>query len=144
MYLGTYAFSIDEKRRTQIPSKWRPENQEMEFAVILTNQHQAGACLRVMEPKQLEALHARLKAMPSEDPRKDTWMRQLGGNSEIVTLDKAGRITLPPRFAEEAGLKGEALVVGMFEQFEIWNPERHAQAQTVDSSITRGSMLSLS
>ena len=142
-YTGTHALSIDEKRRTQVPSKWRPASVEVELAVILVEQHEAGPCLRVMEVKDLEALHARLKAMPSDDPLKDVKMRRLGSNTEYVTLDKVGRMTLPTRLAERAGLKDSVLMVGLFEQFEVWNPESFARGEKLDAEKVMGVMPSL-
>jgi hypothetical protein len=38
-------------------------------------------------------------------------------------LDKAGRICLPEGMARAAGIKDEAVLVGLLDRFEIWNPE---------------------
>ena len=130
---STYLHGIDEKRRLQIPSKWRPEEEGVEFTVMLWPKHQAGTCLRVLPPDKLEKLVAEIEAMPNSDPRKDVLRRVVGGNSEQVTLDKAGRICLPEKMATAAGIKSEALLVGMFERFEIWEPERYKQVEAADA-----------
>lgn len=127
-----YLHGVDEKRRLQIPAKWRPEEEGVEFTVILWPKHQAGACLRVLPPDKLEKLVAEIEAMPNSDPRKDVLRRVVGGNSEQVTLDKAGRICLPEAMAAAAGIKDEALLVGMFERFEIWEPSRYKQVEAAD------------
>jgi DNA-binding transcriptional regulator/RsmH inhibitor MraZ len=57
----------------------------------------------------------------------------VGGNSEQVTVDKSGRICLPEAMAAAAGLKGEALLVGMFERFEIWEPARYKLVEAADA-----------
>jgi MraZ protein len=80
----------------------------------------------------LEKLVAEIEAMPNSDPRKDVLRRVVGGNSEQVTLDKAGRICLPEAMAKAAGLKDEALLVGMFERFEIWEPARYQNVEAAD------------
>ena len=128
-----YLHGIDEKRRLQIPAKWRPETEGVEFTVIVWPKHQAGTCLRVLPLHKLEHLVAEIEAMPNSDPRKDVLRRVVGGNSEQVTLDKAGRICLPEEMAAAAGLKQEARLVGMFEQFEIWDPARYQQVETADA-----------
>ncbi len=128
-----YLHGIDEKRRLQIPSKWRPDEEGAEFTVILWPKHQAGACLRVLPPHKLEKLVAEIEAMPNSDARKDVLRRVVGGNSEQVTLDKSGRICLPEEMAAAAGLKNEARLVGMFEPFEIWDPARFKQVETADA-----------
>jgi MraZ protein len=128
-----YLHGIDEKRRLQIPAKWRPEAEGTEFTVTVWPKHQAGTCLRVLPPDTLEKLVAEIEAMPNSDPRKDVLRRVVGGNSEQVTLDKAGRICLPEAMASAAGITTEALLVGMFERFEIWEPGRYKQVEAADA-----------
>lgn len=128
-----YLHGIDEKRRLQIPAKWRPEEEGVEFTVILWPKHQAGTCLRVLPPDKLEKLVAEIEAMPNSDPRKDVLRRVVGGNSEQVTVDKAGRICLPEAMATAAGITAQALLVGMFERFEIWEPERYKLVEAADA-----------
>ena len=117
----------------QVPAKWRPVEEGVEFTVILWPKHEAGACLRVLPPDKLEKLVAEIEAMPNSDPRKDVLRRVVGGNSEQVTVDKAGRICLPEVMAAAAGIKNEALLVGMFERFEIWEPDRYKQVEAADA-----------
>jgi len=124
---------MDEKRRVQIPAKWRPAEESVEFTVIAWPKHQAGTCLRVLPPDKLEKLVAEIEAMPNSDPCKDVLRRVVGGNSEQVTLDKAGRLCLPEQMAAAAGIKNEALLVGMFERFEIWEPARYKQVEAADA-----------
>jgi MraZ protein len=132
-YNSRFLHGVDEKRRVQIPAKWRPEAEGVEFTVILWPKHQAGTCLRVLPPDKLEKLVAEIEAMPNSDPRKDVLRRVVGGNSEQVTLDKAGRICLPEEMAHAAGIKHEALLVGLFERFEIWEPSRYQQVAAADA-----------
>ena len=128
-----FLHGIDEKRRLQIPAKWRLEEGGVELTVILWPKHNAGTCLRVLPPEKLEKMVAEIEAMPNSDPRKDVLWRLVGGNSEQVTVDKAGRICLPEKMAAAAGLKEQALLVGMFERFEIWEPERYKQVEAADA-----------
>lgn len=128
-----YLHGIDEKRRMQIPAKWRPDGDGAEFTLMVWPKHQAGTCLRVLPPDQLEKLISEIEAMPNSDPRKDVLRRVVGGNSEQVTVDKGGRICLPEAMASAAGLKDQALLVGMFERFEIWEPERYKQVEAADA-----------
>ena len=95
--------------------------------------HQAGTCLRVLPPDKLEKLVAEIETMPNSDPHKDVLRRLVGGNSEQVTVDKAGRICLPEAMAHAAGIKDEALMIGMLEQFEIWEPARYKHVEAADA-----------
>ena len=57
-YNSCYRHGVDEKRRVQIPAKWRPETDGTELTVILWPKHQAGACLRVLPPEEMAKLMA--------------------------------------------------------------------------------------
>ncbi len=140
-YSGRFNFAIDEKRRTQVPSKWRSEDPEAEYMVVLW-QHPVGQCLRVLDRDGREKLERRFEEMPKDDPHRDALRRRYGGDSELVKLH-SGRITLPSWLAEEAGLKAEATLVGVFNCFEIWNPELFEKSRTIDFEATRNFVLSI-
>jgi MraZ protein len=129
-----YTHGIDEKRRLQIPAKWRPEQEGFEFTVALWPKHQAGMCLRVLPPEKMEEMVAEIEGMPNSDPHKDVLRRVVGSNSEQVVLDRAGRICLPEKMAAAAGIRDEAVLVGLFGRFEIWEPERYKQVEAADAA----------
>lgn len=78
---------------------------------------------------------ADLDAMPNSDPNKVVLKRFIGSESVQVPLDKAGRICLSDEMVQAAGLKSDALLVGLLDRFEIWNPERYEKAQAADAVI---------
>ena len=132
-YTSCFQHGVDEKRRVQIPAKWRPEDDGVELTVIFWPQHQAGACLRVLPPAELSKLKASIEAMPNSDPSKVPLKRFIGSGSAQVTLDKAGRICLPEEMAQKAAIKDEATLVGLLDRFEIWNPGRYEQVKAADA-----------
>ena len=73
--------------------------------------------------------------MPNSDPKKVVLKRIIGSGSAQVTVDRAGRICLPDEMAHEAGLKDEAVLVGLLDRFEIWNPERYEEVQVADAAL---------
>src|SRR5216684_6567598 len=92
-YNSLYRHGIDEKRRVQIPAKWRPSQPDVEFTLILwPNGAQSEACLLVLPPAEMSALADKIRAMPYADPKAAALRRVLGSKSATVTLDKAGRI----------------------------------------------------
>lgn len=131
-YNSCYRHGVDEKRRVQIPAKWRPAKSGTELTVLLWPKPKEGPCLRVLPPEQLVKLIREVNAMPGSDPNKVVLKRYLGSKSEQVTLDKAGRICLPEKLASEAGISAEAVLVGLLDRFEIWSPERY---EKVDAAL---------
>jgi len=133
VYNSSYLHGVDEKRRVQVPAKWRPEEAGVELTVILWPKHQAGNCLRVLPPLEMAQLMADIDAMPNGDPNKVVLKRFIGSESVQVSLDKAGRICLPDGMARAAGIKDEVMLVGLLDRFEIWNPTRYETVKATDA-----------
>lgn len=135
-YNSLYRHGVDEKRRLQIPAKWLPTHGVVEFTLILWPKYNEGPCLRVLPPKEMAELMASLDAMPNGDPQKTVLKRVIGSKSVQVAADKAGRICLPDEMAKLAGIKDEAMLVGLLDRFEIWNPASYGKLQAADEVMT--------
>src|SRR5208282_6480599 len=98
-YNSRFLHGVDEKRRVQIPAKWRPDESGTELTLMLWPQHQAGTCLRVLPPPQMAKMKADIDAMPNGDPNKVVLKRFIGSESVQVSLDKSGRICMPDEMA---------------------------------------------
>jgi MraZ protein len=134
-YNSLYRHGVDGKRRVQIPAKWRSAEPEVLTLILWPKGTLTEACLLVLPPAEWTALVQKLKTMPFADPKAEALRRALGRKSDRVTLDRAGRICLPEAMAQAAAIGGEALLVGLVDRFEIWNPERHRTASAVDDEI---------
>lgn len=132
-YNSSYRHGVDEKRRLQIPAKWRPTKPNIEFTLLLWPKSPAGACVRVLPPDQMAALMKDITAMPNSDPNKVVLKRFIGSESVQAPLDKVGRICLPEEMAKAAGISDQAVLVGLLDRFEIWSPERYARVKETDA-----------
>ncbi len=136
-YNSLYRHGVDEKRRLQIPAKWRPSDAGVEFTLILWPKGtMQNACLLVLPPDEWLALVQKVKALPYADPKAEVLRRILGRKSDRVLLDKAGRICLPEAMAKAAGIDKEAILLGLLDRFEIWNPERFEEISAVDEQLS--------
>jgi MraZ protein len=134
-YNSRFRHGVDEKRRVQVPAKWRPQRAGLELTLILWPRSDTGACVRVLPPLQMARLVQSIDEMPNSDPKKVVLKRIIGSNSAQASVDKAGRICLPDDMAREAGIKEEAALVGLIDRFEIWNPERYEKVQAADAAL---------
>ncbi len=132
-YNSLYHHGVDEKRRVQIPAKWRPATPDVEFTLIVWPKAKEGSCLRVLPPKEMAELMADIDAMPNGDPNKVVLKRFIGGESVQVAVDKSGRICLPDAMAKAAGIKDQAVLVGLLDRFEIWTPDRYEAVKASDA-----------
>lgn len=136
LYNSKYTHGVDEKRRLQIPAKWRPTQENFEFTIILWHSSATKETyLLVLPPDLMVGLLAKLKEMPYSDSKADSLRRLLGKNSDQVVLDKAGRICLPEAMAKAAGIEREAVLIGSWDRFEIWNPQRYEATSKVDDAL---------
>jgi MraZ protein len=136
-YNSLYQHGVDEKRRVQIPAKWRPSKPNTELTLVLWPKSKEGPCVRVLPPAQLAKLMREVDAMPNNDPSKVVLKRFIGSGSVQVTLDKGGRICLPDKMAKEAGIENEAVLVGLLDRFEIWSPARYEQVKASDAIMAQ-------
>lgn len=127
VYQSLYRHGVDEKRRVQIPVKWRPAAEvATEFALILwPHNGQTDACVLVLPPAAFSELKQKIRGMPFADRRAEALRRILGEKSDSVQLDKAGRMCLPDWMTTAAGISDKAVLNGMFDRFQIWSPERY-------------------
>ena len=136
-YNSLYRHGVDEKRRVQIPAKWRPAKAGTELTLILWPKAKEGPCLRVLPPQQMAKLMRDVDAMPNSDSNKVVLKRFIGSESVQVALDKAGRICLPEQMAKRAGIGDEAVLVGLLDRFEIWSPERFENVKASDAVMAQ-------
>lgn len=131
-YNSTYTHGVDEKRRVQIPAKWRPSESGTELTLILWPKAKEGPCLRVLPPAQMAKLMRQVNELANTDSNKVVLKRFIGSESVQVTLDKVGRICLPEKLAKDAGISNEAVLVGLLDRFEIWSPDRYQRVKASD------------
>src|SRR5215470_3840019 len=136
-YNSSYRHGVDEKRRVQIPAKWRPGEPGVEFTLVLWPKSKEGPCLRALPPRQMAALMRDIDAMPNSDPSKVVLKRFIGSESVQAPLDKVGRICLPEEMATAAGISDEVVLVGLLDRFEIWSPERYERIKASDAVMAQ-------
>lgn len=136
-YNSLYKHGVDEKRRVQIPAKWRPAESNVEFTLIVWPKSKEGPCLRVLPPEEMAKMMRDIQTMPNSDPNKVVLKRFIGSESVQVAVDKAGRICLPDAMASAAGIKDEAILVGLLDRFEIWNPESYEKVRASDAVMAQ-------
>lgn len=135
-YNSSFRHGIDEKRRVQVPAKWRPKS-GTELTLVLWPKAKEGPCLRVLPPDKMADLMRDIDAMPNSDPNKVVLKRFIGSKSVQVTLDSVGRICLPDEMAKAADITKEAVLVGLLDRFEIWNPERFDRVTASDEIMAQ-------
>ena len=135
-YNSIYRYTVDERRRVQVPAMWRPSSSGVELTLILWPQSSEGPCLRVLPPKEMAELMKSIDEMPNGG-KKTALKRVIGSASVQVVVDKVGRICIPDDMASGSEIKDEAVLVGLLDRFEIWNPERYERVKAADAVLAQ-------
>ena len=117
-FLGSYLHQLDEKGRIALPAAFRRVTGE-ESLVLVQNEDPAlilypNAAWAQVEEKLGELMH--------KSPEARERVLKVVANAVEVVPDKQGRILIPERLQDAARLEGQALVVGVFDRIELWNP----------------------
>ena len=114
---GQYAHTIDAKGRLFIPAALRKELGQT-FHITVGQDH----CLSVYSDESWAAFMDKLKALSYNEVKK---LRALFA----YAADCQGRILIPAKLREYAGLTREVVVIGSFDRAEIWDAERWAAVE---------------
>ena len=118
MLIGEYKHSLDAKKRTAIPAKFRREIGKK--AVITRGLDQ---CLFVYPIKEWEKVAEKLSELPTGQADSRNFVRNMFSGAMDVEIDSLGRVLIPDYLKEYAGLKDKAVIVGVYKRLEIWNEE---------------------
>jgi MraZ protein len=124
-YLGSYVHQIDEKGRLSLPAPFRRETAEL--PMVLVQAHESA--LTLYPESAWSEVESRLRDLLRLQPQARGYVLGVTANAVEVTPDRQGRILVPQRLLDGAGISGSALVVGVIDRLEIWNPD-HFQALT--------------
>jgi MraZ protein len=122
MFRGSYRHSIDHKGRISIPARFRRllSSDAGDTFIIARG---LEACVALYPLDEWSRMEERLRSRSFHDPVNRRFLRQMSLDLGEETLDAQGRLSIPPRLIEHATLKREAMVNGVMDHIEIWDPE---------------------
>lgn len=115
-FTGTYDHTLDAKGRVIVPAKFR--ERLAEGLVLAPGQDR---CIEVYPVEAFARRVERWRAQPREDRRVRSFLRVLLSGAHEDALDGQGRVTLPQRLRDYAGLERELVITGADEHIEIWD-----------------------
>ncbi|TET83928.1 MAG: division/cell wall cluster transcriptional repressor MraZ [Candidatus Nealsonbacteria bacterium] len=116
MFIGEYTYSIDEKKRLAIPTKFRSLLGKK--AVITRGLDQ---CLFLFPAKEWGDLAKKLAQLPLSQADARGFARLMLTGAMEVNLDNLGRILIPDYLKTYAILKKKVVIAGVYNRVEIWD-----------------------
>ena len=127
MFFGRYEHSIDPKGRLAIPSRHRPS---LAAGLVITRGFEP--CLFVYPISRWEEIARKFDGLPtmSQDDVSN-FERYLFAEAVDCTPDRQGRVLIPTYLLDHAHLSDKAIVAGVRDHLEVWNPDAYTQKNTV-------------
>lgn len=119
-FLGSYAHQIDDKGRLSLPAAFRRDVADRPLVLV----HVHGEALTLYPEETWVGVEARLRDLLRLQPESRPYVLKVTANALEVAPDKQGRVLVPQRMLDAVGIQGTALIVGVLDRIEIWNPAR--------------------
>lgn len=118
-FMGERQHTLDAKGRVILPSVHREQLREgLVIAAWLDH------CLTVLPNEGWERVLASLRTLRSTDRAQRQFARMMMSSAHPDTLDRQGRVTIPPRLRDYARLGKDVTVVGADDHLELWDSAR--------------------
>ena len=122
-FRGSFEHTIDDKGRLNFPSHFREvlRQHDSDGLVMIP---WGDTHLRIYPIEKWESIEDKLMAEDWEQTEEqENDIRDLLSQCIDCSLDKQGRLLVPPHVRSELGLKKEIDLVGMINRVEIWDKE---------------------
>lgn len=120
-FIGEYQYSLDSKGRINIPAKFRQSLSGDNDNTFVATRGQ-DPCIWIYPINEWKKIEDELRKLSSISGVHRTFVRQIARSATPSTCDKQGRIIIGPSLLSYANLNKEALILGMINKIEIWNP----------------------
>jgi MraZ protein len=128
LFTGASALNVDTKGRIAVPTRHREALLEAcEGKLVVTRNHEGG--LMMFPQGAWDVFSAKI----SHVPMHLQWVKRLYiGHAQPTVMDATGRVLIAPELRAAAELGPQAVMLGMLDYFEIWEPSKYAAKEALD------------
>jgi MraZ protein len=131
---GTYQCSLDEKGQLTLPRSLRDQLGGSETVLLSPG---PDKCLWLTNQPHLERLGERLEQSQASEADVRVFKRLYFAQTEKLAVNGDGRVAVPERLAQFAGLHQEVVLVGIDDHFEVWDAARWRHYTQQKSAVSR-------
>ena len=125
MLLGEYHLNLDDKGRLSVPAPLRHTLNELyapdDTTLVVTKYFEN--CLVIYPKAVWLTIQTQLLELPN-DAESRGFLRQICSSASVCSLDRQGRLLVPPKLRQYAAIDNEALMIGVVKKLELWSPAR--------------------
>lgn len=116
MFYDTFTPKFDDQGRFLLPADFRPQLRD---GMVITRAPDSE-CLEIWPAAKFEAdMIAATKDMSVRKSRE--YQQKIASMGSGKSADGQGRVTIPPKLREFAGIEKDITVVGAFNHVEVWD-----------------------
>ena len=120
-FIGEYSYTVDTKGRINIPSKFRSSlSKENKNSLVVTRG--MDKCVWIYPLVIWKSIEDELRKLSSLSSVNRSFIRNTVRHASISKLDKQGRIALNQNIMTFSNITKNALIIGMVNKIEIWDP----------------------
>jgi len=120
MFTGEFEYRIDEKGRVPVPPRFR---RQLEDGLVLS--FSQDGCISLYPVAEWEKIANKLNSNGSfETSKMRRLKRAIFATAFPGEMDGQGRITVPAKLREYAGIESDMVLVGMNNYMELWSNEK--------------------
>lgn len=121
-FSSEYTCKLDAKGRLVLPAKIKSNLPESTGNLLMLRRG-FEPCLVLYAMLEYKKMHSRISGLDEFDAEHRKLQRSLLRGNCQVELDSNGRFLIPKHLLAYASLEKEAIIVGVDNRIEIWNPE---------------------
>ena len=125
MFRGRFEHNIDAKGRVSLPAKYRDIlSTNYNDRLVITNY---DSCLIAYPYDEWVTFEENFRQYSIMQEEVEVFMHYFISGATECTIDKLGRILIPPILRKHAGLEREIVFVGMITRIQLWDKQRWEQ-----------------
>lgn len=123
-FVSNTTLRLDAKGRVSIPAPFRQVLAREAFEGLYCYPALDLPAIDVGGAALLTEIERLIGEFPPYSEQREQFLLALYGTSETLKLDAEGRVMLPERLKQHAGIAEAVAFVGLGHKFQIWEPER--------------------
>ena len=125
MFSGLHQHVLDEKGRLAFPAPFRAALEEAGGGdrMVLTLSF-FEPCLVATTEEEFGRTAERVRSLPPSNPAVAEFKRVVIASATVLSVDKAGRVSVPKEHRDYAGLERDAVWAGVIDKIELWSKAR--------------------
>ena len=137
-FVGDYSCKLDDKGRVLFPAAFRKQwKGSLDRVILKKDIFEDCIVLYPMEEwdRQLALLRKKMNPYVKE---QNQFLREFYRSAAEVELDSNGRMLIPKRLVEMAGLVKELVFIGIGDKIEIWDKDKYQTTNMSQEMLAAG------